>query len=181
MTPGQHLQALAYNALTAEMQRLQFWIPLSSREALAAAVVAAVAGAGVLDGEKEAGGGGERSDAAALAGPLRARDASEGSRGLPADRGPVVVAVDHRLDVGNGQLRPLLADVDEQQPDALGTVLGRLVGLARLRNLGQKLIHHVAHALIFGDCRSASQVMHGIKISRMTRAAYSCACVLLMM
>lgn len=54
MTPAQHLQALAYNALTAEMQRLQFWIPLSSREALAAAVVAAVAGAGVLDGEQAA-------------------------------------------------------------------------------------------------------------------------------
>jgi hypothetical protein len=55
MTPGQHLQALACNALTAEMQRLQFWIPLSSREALAAAVAAAVAGAGVPDGEQAAG------------------------------------------------------------------------------------------------------------------------------
>ena len=55
MTPGQHVQALASGAITGAMREPGFRVPVPAREAMAAAVVAAVAGAGVPDGEQAAG------------------------------------------------------------------------------------------------------------------------------
>ena len=84
---------------------------------------------------------------------------------LTADSRTIVVAADQFLNVGEPEVRALAADLNEQLLNPPGVAFAGSIGPASRSHLGQKLIHHVAHALIFGDRRSLPQVIHGFMLS----------------
>ena len=98
--------------------------------------------------------------AAALACPV----STEMGHGLTADGRTVVVAADQLLNVGEPEVRALTAHLNEQLLDPPGVAFAGSISPASRSHLDQKLIHHVAHALIFGDRRSPPQVIHGFML-----------------
>ena len=98
----------------------------------------------------------------------------------PADGRPVEIPVDQFLDVGEAEVRPFAADLDQQFLDTGMVPLVRSAGAPGRANLGQQIINHIAHLLIFGDRVSRLQVMPGFMLARRTRCHGSLACALAM-
>ena len=82
-----------------------------------------------------------------------------------ADRGPVVEATDHVLDLHDTQVRPLAPDLNQKLLDPVGVTAARRVGPASCLHFGEQFLHGV-HLPIIGDLRSLPQVMRRFMIPR---------------